>query len=81
MATVFCASFSSTKVGVSASSQYQQKPYVHMNDEKVRGGWFAQPDQFGFPMGAMCKVPETAILAYELFGIGDRHPATRPRPM
>jgi hypothetical protein len=29
----------------------------------------------------MCKVPETAILAYELFGIGDRHPATRPRAM
>ena len=63
------------------SAQYQQKPYVHMNDEEVRGGWFAQPDQFGFPMGALCKVPETAILAYELFGIGDRHPAMPERGM
>lgn len=40
-----------------------------------------QPDQFGFPMGALCKVPETAILAYELFGIGDRHPAMPERGM
>jgi hypothetical protein len=63
------------------SAQYQQKPYVHMNDEEVRGGWFSQPDEFGFPMGALCKVPETAILAYELFGIGDRHPAMPAREM
>lgn len=63
------------------SAQYQQKPYVHMNDEEVRGGWFAQPDEYGFPMGALCKVPETAILAYELFGIGDRHPAMPAREM
>ena len=63
------------------SAQYQQKPYVHMNDEEVRGGWFAQPEEFGFPMGALCRVPETAILAYELFGIGDRHPAMPARRM
>ena len=32
-------------------------------------------------MGALCRVPETAILAYELFGIGDRHPAMPQRRM
>ena len=32
-------------------------------------------------MGALCRVPETAILAYELFGIGDRHPAMPARDM
>lgn len=25
------------------SAQYQQKPYVHMNDEETRGGWFGSP--------------------------------------
>lgn len=31
--------------------------------------------------GIARRVPETAILAYELFGIGDRHPAMPAREM
>ncbi len=63
-------------------AQYQQKPFVHMNDEAVRCGYFARPDDaWGFPQAAFYKVPETNIMAYELFGVEKYHPAMPPRRM
>lgn len=63
-------------------AQYQQKPFVRMNDDGVRGGCFALPDdEDGLPQFAMMRVKETEIMAHEVFGVGDRHPATpRRRP-
>ncbi len=63
-------------------AQYQQKPFVHMNDEEVRCGYFAEPDdEWGFPQAAFYKVPERTIMAYELFGVGKQHPARPARRM
>jgi len=61
-------------------AQYQQKPFEHMNDEEVRGGCFALPDdERGCPDFYFGTVRETAIMAHEVFGVGDFHPATPPR--
>lgn len=61
-------------------AQYQQKPFQHMNGEEMRGGVFADPDdEWGFPQFSLRRVPEVNIMAYELFGIGDQHPAAAPR--
>lgn len=61
-------------------AQYQQKPFLHMNDDEARGGMFADPDdEWGFPQFSLRRVPEINIMAYELFGVGDHHPATPPR--
>ena len=63
-------------------AQYQQKPFLHMNDDAVRGGYFAEPDdEWGFPQDAFFLVPEIKIMAYELFGVGKYHPAMPPREM
>lgn len=63
-------------------AQYQQKPFAHMNEKEARGGCFAEPDdQWGFPQDSFRLVPETHIMAYELFGVGDYHPAAPPREL
>lgn len=63
-------------------AQYQQAPFRYTNDEEMRGGCFAGPDdEWGFPAMWFGKVPETAIMAHEVFGIGDRNPAAPPRAM
>jgi hypothetical protein len=60
-------------------AQYQQKPFEHMNDEEARGGCFALPDDERGPNFYFGTVRETAIMAHEVFGVGDFHPATPPR--
>ena len=63
-------------------AQYQQAPFEHMNDEEMRGGCFAGPDdEWGFPSMWFGKVRETAIMAHEVFGVGDRNPAQPARDM
>ena len=62
------------------AAQYQQTPYEHMNDKEVRGGCFYDADdQWGFPQMFFGTVPERVIMAYEVFGVGDYHPASRPQ--
>lgn len=61
-------------------AQYQQTPFVHMNDGEVRGGCFAGPDDcWGFPGRWLGTISERRIMAYEVFGLGDLHPAAPPR--
>ncbi len=61
-------------------AQYQQAPFRHMNDKEARGGCFAGPDDaLGLPTMWFGRVSERRIMAHEVFGIGDRHPAERPR--
>lgn len=63
-------------------AQYQQKPFKHLSDDECRGGMFALPDdQWGFPASSVRRVPETHIMAYEVFGAGKFHPAMPPRQM
>lgn len=63
-------------------AQYQQAPFKHMNDKEVRGGGFGGPDdQWGFPNIWFGTVPETAIMAYEVFGVGETNPGAPPRDM
>jgi len=63
-------------------AQYQQAPFEHMNDKEVRGGCFAGPDdEWGFPTMWFGKVPETTIMAHEVFGVGDYNPGSPPREM
>jgi hypothetical protein len=63
-------------------AQYQQAPFQHMNDEGVRGGCFGGPDdEWGFPAMWFGRVPERLIMAHEVFGVGEHHPAARPRAM
>lgn len=63
-------------------AQYQQAPFKHMNDEEMRGGCFAGPDdEWGFPSLWFGKVRETAIMAHEVFGFGDHNPAAPARQM
>jgi len=63
-------------------AQYQQAPFRHMNDEEMRGGCFAGPDdEWGFPSMWFGKIRETAIMAHEAFGVGDRNPAQPARDM
>lgn len=63
-------------------AQYQQAPFEHMNDEAMRGGCFAGPDdEWGFPTMCFGKVAETAIMAHEVFGVGEHHPARPARDM
>lgn len=63
-------------------AQYQQAPFRHTNDQEMRGGCFAgQDDAWGFPTMWFGRVPETAIMAHEVFGIGDRNPGAPPRDM
>lgn len=63
-------------------AQYQQKPFKHLSDDECRGGMFALPDdQWGFPDCSMRRVPETHIMAYEVFGAGKFHPAMPAREM
>lgn len=63
-------------------AQYQQAPFEHMNDEGMRGGGFAGPDdEWGFPTMCFGKVAETAIMAHEVFGVGEHHPARPARDM
>ena len=61
-------------------AQYQQAPFEHMNDKEVRGGCFQTGiDQWDFPEITFGTVAERAIMAYEVFGVGDHHPASKPR--
>jgi hypothetical protein len=61
-------------------AQYQQTPFVHMNDGEVRGGCFAGPDDpCGFPGRWFGTISERRIMAYEVFGLGDHHPAAPPQ--
>ena len=63
-------------------AQYQQKPFKHLDDDECRGGMFALPDdQWGFPNFSVRRVPETQIMAYEVFGAGKFHPAMPVRQM
>jgi hypothetical protein len=63
-------------------AQYQQAPFKHLNDEEVRGGCFGGPDdEWGFPVMWFGRVPERLIMAHEVFGVGEYHPAARPRAM
>lgn len=63
-------------------AQYQQAPFRHMNEKEVRGGCFAGPDdQWGFPSMWFGTVPETIIMGYEVFGVGDRNPGAPARDM
>ncbi len=63
-------------------AQYQQAPFRHMNDLEMRGGCFGGPDnEWGFPPMWFGMVPETKIMAYEVFGVGDYNPAARSREM
>ena len=72
----------STSDAYNFGAQYQQAPFVHMNDEEVRGGCFGGPDdEWGFPAMWFGRVPERLIMAYEVFGVGEHHPAARPRAM
>lgn len=62
------------------SAAYQQAPYRHMNEREVRGGCFdGGDDEYGFPTIWYGTVPEREILAFEVFGYGDRHPAAPAR--
>ncbi len=62
------------------AAQYQQAPFEHMNDDEVRGGCFALPDyENGAPNFYFGTVRETTIMAHEVFGVGNHHPATPPR--
>lgn len=64
------------------AAQYQQAPFKHMNVDGMRGGCFGGPDdEWGFPTMWLGRVPETAIMAHEVFGISDRNPAAPPRDM
>ncbi len=48
----------------------------------MHGRCFGGPDdEWGFLVTWFGRVPETAILAYEVFGVGDYHPAAPPRGM
>lgn len=61
-------------------AQYQEAPFLRMNDKEVRGGCFGGPDdELGFLVRWLGTVPETRIMAYEVFGVGPHHPAPRPR--
>lgn len=63
-------------------AQYQQKPFEHMNEKEVRGGCFGGPDdKWGFPDMWFGTVPETAIMAHEVFGLGDHNPGAPAREM
>lgn len=62
------------------AAQYQQKPFEHMNNDEVRGGCFALPDdERGCPNFYLGTVRERAIMAHEVFGVGAFHPAKPPR--
>jgi hypothetical protein len=51
-----------------------------MNDGEVRGGCFAGPDDpCGFPGRWFGTISERRIMAYEVFGLGDHHPAAPPQ--
>ncbi len=56
-------------------AQYQQAPFKNMNDEEDRCGVIGCEDEWGHPGFFLGCVPEVNIMAYEVFGIGDRHPA------
>lgn len=61
-------------------AQYQQAPFEHLSSDEMRGGFFGGPDdEWGFPIKWLGRVSERAIMAYEVFGIGDYNPAMRPR--
>lgn len=61
------------------AAQYQQAPLEESRGEG-RTGFFALPDdQWGLPKKAYRYVSEKQIMAYEVFGIGDYHPAAKPR--
>ena len=63
-------------------AQYQQAPFEHMNNKEIRGDCFAGPDdEWGFPSMWFGTIRETAIMAHEVFGVGDRNPAAPPRDM
>jgi hypothetical protein len=52
----------------------------HMDEDGRRGGCFAGPDdENGFPTSWFGRVSEVAIMMHEVFGLGDQHPARRPR--
>jgi hypothetical protein len=61
-------------------AQYQQAPFHNMEPDEMRGGCFAGPvGEDGVESLWYGRVSEVAIMLHELFGIGDRHPAQRPR--
>lgn len=63
-------------------AQYQQAPFKNMNEKEVRGGCFGGPDdEWGFPDKWFGTVPETTIMAYEVFGVGNYNPGAPPRKM
>lgn len=63
-------------------AQYQQAPFEYLAPDEMRGGCFSSgDDELGCPTHLLGRVCEREIMAYELFGVGDRHPATRPRAL
>jgi hypothetical protein len=63
----------------SFGAQYQQNPFKQLADDERRGGFFVISEEWGFQQACLCRVCEKAIMAYEVFGLGDRNPALRPR--
>ena len=61
------------------SAEYLQEPFKVLDEEEMRRGCFGggedDPDGPQFWLGG---VPESDIMAYEMFGVGDRHPAPPP---
>ena len=54
------------------SAQYQQSPFKTKEPDGMRGGCFAGPDDpKGLPGRWFGRISERAIMAHEVFGIGD----------
>jgi hypothetical protein len=63
-------------------AQYLQRPFDRMEKDEKRGGCFGGPDlRGGVPQIWFGRVPESSIMAYEVFGVGDYHPALPPRQL
>ena len=61
-------------------AEYLQDPFEHMNPAEMRSGFFGSrdddPNELSFWLG---NVPESEIMAYEIFDMGPCHPAPPPK--
>lgn len=61
-------------------AEFQQNPFENTNEDEMRcgafGGQEGDPNSPGLWLG---RVPESKIMAYEIFGIGECHPAPPPK--
>ena len=61
-------------------AEYLQDPFKHLDIDEMRRGCFGgEEDDPNAPQFWFGGVPESDIMAYEIFGVGDRHPAPPPR--